>query len=79
MKENNLVGFPLGTLKRIEIPKFINGLVKSITASLAKLIVIAPTATSAVPSINSEQLPKHQKIIFYIIDLEIPFTSPFHF
>lgn len=55
MNENNLVGFPLGTLNKIEIPRFMKGLVKSMTASRAKFIVIAPTATSAVPSINSER------------------------
>jgi 1-acyl-sn-glycerol-3-phosphate acyltransferase len=55
MKEKSLVGFPLGTLKRIEIPRFMKGFVKSITASRAKLIAIAPTATSAVPSISSEK------------------------
>ena len=53
MKENNLVGFPLGTLKRIEMPRFMNGFVKSMTASRAKLMVIAPNAMSAFPSINS--------------------------
>ena len=30
MKENSRVGFPLGILNKIEIPKFIKGLVKSI-------------------------------------------------
>ena len=30
MKEKSLVGFPLGILKRIDIPRFINGFVKSI-------------------------------------------------
>ena len=53
MNENSLVGFPLGILNKIEMPRFIKGLVKSMTASLAKLMVIAPTAISAVPSINS--------------------------
>ncbi len=53
MKEKRRVGFPLGILNKIEIPRFINGLVKSITASRAKLIVIAPMAMSAVPPISS--------------------------
>ena len=35
MKEKSLVGFPLGILKRIDIPRFMNGFVKSITASRA--------------------------------------------
>ena len=35
MNEKSLVGFPLGILKRIDIPRFINGFVKSITASRA--------------------------------------------
>ena len=34
MKENSLVGFPLGILNKIEIPKFMKGLVKSMTCSL---------------------------------------------
>jgi len=58
MNENNLVGFPLGTLNKIEIPRFINGFVKSMTASLAKFMVMAPTATSAVPSISSGSVIK---------------------
>jgi hypothetical protein len=53
MKEKSLVGFPLGILNRIEMPKFINGLVKSMTASLAKLIVMAPIAMSALPPMSS--------------------------
>ena len=53
IKENSRVGFPLGILNRIEIPKFMKGLVKSITASRAKFIVIAPIAKSAVPSMSS--------------------------
>lgn len=63
MNENNLVGFPLGTLNKIEIPRFMKGLVKSMTASRAKLIVIAPTATSAVPSISSGKQNKTIKKI----------------
>jgi len=35
------------TLNKILIPKFINGLVKSMTLSLAYVIVIDPTAKSA--------------------------------
>ena len=54
MKENSLVGFPLGILNKIEIPKFMKGLVKSMTASRAKFMVRAPTAKSAFPPINSE-------------------------
>ena len=54
MKEKSLVGFPLGILKRMEMPRFIKGFVKSMTASLAKLMVMAPTARSAVPSSSSE-------------------------
>ena len=54
MKEKSLVGFPLGILKRMEMPRFMKGLVKSMTASLAKLMVMAPTARSALPSTNSE-------------------------
>ena len=53
MNENSLVGFPLGILKRMDMPRFMKGLVKSITASLAKFIVKAPMAISAVPSISS--------------------------
>ena len=59
MKENNLVGLPLGILKRMEMPKFMNGLVKSMTASLAKLMVNAPMAKSAVPAINSVKNINH--------------------
>ena len=54
MKENSRVGFPLGILNKIEIPKFMKGLVKSMTASRAKFMVRAPTAKSAFPPINSE-------------------------
>ena len=62
MNENSLVGFPLGILKRIEIPRFMKGFVKSITASLAKLIVKAPMAISAVPSISSENSRKIERV-----------------
>ena len=34
INEKSLVGFPLGILNKIDIPKFMNGLVKSITCSL---------------------------------------------
>ena len=54
MKEKSLVGFPLGTLKRMEMPRFMKGFVKSMTASRAKLMVMAPSAMSALPSISSE-------------------------
>ena len=50
------MGFPLGILNKIEIPRFIKGFVKSITASLAKFMVKAPMAISAVPSINSVKM-----------------------
>ena len=53
MNENNLVGLPLGILKRMEIPRFMKGLVKSITASLAKFMVKAPMAISAWPAMSS--------------------------
>ena len=53
MNENNLVGLPLGILKRMEIPRFMKGLVKSITASLAKFMVKAPMAISACPAMSS--------------------------
>ena len=61
MKENNRVGFPLGILKRIEIPRFMKGFVKSMTSSLAKFIVMAPIAMSALPSINSERTREYYK------------------
>ena len=54
MNEKSLVGFPLGTLKRMEMPRFMKGFVKSMTASRAKLMVMAPSAISALPSISSE-------------------------
>ena len=54
MNEKSLVGFPLGILKRMEMPRFMKGLVKSMTASRAKLMVMAPTARSALPSSSSE-------------------------
>ena len=53
MKLKSRVGFPLGILNNIEIPRFMKGFVKSITDSRAKLMVIAPTAMSALRSINS--------------------------
>ena len=53
MKLNSRVGLPLGILNNIEIPRFMNGFVKSITDSRAKLMVIAPTAMSAFRSISS--------------------------
>jgi hypothetical protein len=40
-------------LKRMEMPRFMKGLVKSMTASRAKLMVMAPRATSAFPSMSS--------------------------
>ena len=54
MKEKSLVGLPLGILKRMEMPRFMKGFVKSMTFSLPKLMVMAPTAKSALPSISSE-------------------------
>ncbi len=53
MNEKSLVGFPEGTLKSMEMPRFMKGLVKSMTASRAKLMVMAPRATSAFPSMSS--------------------------
>ena len=54
MNEKSLVGFPLGILKRMLMPRFMKGFVKSMTASRAKLMVMAPTARSALPSSSSE-------------------------
>ena len=60
---NNSVSGSLGALNRMEIPRFIKGLVKSITVSRAWLIVMDATAKSALRSNNC---------------LTIPFQSPLH-
>ena len=60
---NNSVSGSFGALNRMEIPRFIKGLVKSITVSRAWLIVMDATAKSALRSNNC---------------LTIPFQSPLH-
>ena len=63
MNEKSLVGFPLGILNKMEMPKFMKGFVKSMTASLAKLMVKAPIAMSAVPAMSSAM---EKNIMIYI-------------
>lgn len=63
MKLKSLVGFPLGILNRIEIPRFMNGFVKSMTDSRAKLMVSAPIAMSALRSISSLTRPFHSPVV----------------